>query len=537
MYQSCLGIVLFSGLACSGGAQTPPITTNPSSETIHTPVTPPVLRSDEEADRPQPIETPPDDAASNDSELDALSDVERQSLLDQIESEQSQALLHLEEIISLYRRLHIELDDSDRSDLIIDLFKDPRTNLQMLGFELVDRDLSSSTVLKAEVGESAKELLSDANPTIRSKAARLITRLVPPDAMMVLTESLIKELDPVAAEPMLLGVARWPSPEAVDTVIKWFVHDDAPFAAACSAAWSLETRGHLDPISHHPVLLSQLKESDPKLLRQEGMKLYALLGDAADLHVLVSLLLSDDPNQQQWAANALVETPRAVEVLVQAAELNNRLFHAGSDSLVRHRATPEGLRRLVSLPYPNDETRMDAIVRMGDALDNDRLSEAVGLADLSTEQTIRLLYRLLNDQVELTPRVSKGILLLAQLQLDASRPDRAFEAAIALDDVALDLTDRAKASTLKARSLISLGRLEDALANSADPELWHSMLKEIELVDLRLRIAQTMIQTMGDELSAEQLAEIRERGGIETPDAPDATETPIDAPQTDDAEG
>jgi len=427
------------------------------------------------------------------------------------------------EMLSLYRRLHIELDDAGRSALIVELLGDPRIEFQNLGFELVDRDLSSSTVLDPLVGERAKKMLDDPNAQIRSKAARLITRLVPPDAMLVLTASLANEKDPIAAEPMLLGVARWPSPEAVGPVLQWFLRSDSPFEAACSAAWALELNGLWNPDLQHPILLDRLRKTDPTTLHEAGMKLISRFGDASDLHVLITLLLSENPDQQKWAANALVETPRAVEVLVQAAEENKLLFIPASDSLIRHRATPDGLRRLVSLPYPDVQTRTAKIEQMGLALDVDRLAAAVQLADLDATLSTLLLNRLLSSEIQITPQVANGVIRLAEIELEEQRPNRALEAAIALDEVSLDPIQLANISQTKTQSLILLGRMDDALLVNQDPLLWLLAIDRTQDPELRDKIAAFVLDKLTDALSDEQRSHLDEM--IKPDDPPDQPAT------------
>ncbi len=527
MAQCCLGIIFLSGSACSGE----PALIMPDSAPILVAADNPRKAEDNASlviDGVSEEQIIADSENASQPELSGKKQVNAQALLDIASLYASE---QLNEILALYRRLHIELDDDRRSLLIIDLFQDDRLELRQLGFELVDRDLSSSTVLKAEVGESAKELLKDPNPIVRSQAARLITRLVPLDAMIVLTESLKIETDSIAAEPMLLGIARWPNPEAVGTVRDWFLQPENPFSAACNAAWSLEIAGLWDTQIDHPLLINRLREVESTELNADGMKLIASFGDASDLEMLVSLLMSEIPNQQQWAGGALVETPRAVEMLAQAAEENDQLFQAAVSSLIRHRATPEGLRRLVSLPYSNDEIRTDAIMRMGDALELDRLSEAVGLADLNTAHSIMLLNRLLNGQVELSPSVSKGIVLLGEIQLDELRPNRAYEAAIALDDATLDPAERSRIFSIKAEALILMGKHDEAIELNADPEHWISALNRSVDADLRHRIATTLLDSLGDSLSEERIAEIRQLGNIKPPEPEPSEETPdtIDA--------
>lgn len=524
----CVLIALFTGSACSSDSQIPEIRTNAPLSAVDQPVDAPQSDIDLGSQQPKLSEVEVADVLPI---QEILPTDELNKLQSQLNSADELAKKQLEELLGLYRRLHIELDDSGRSGLIVDLFNDPRLAVRLLGFELVDRDLSGSTVIDPSVGDSARVMLGDEHAVIRAKAASLVTRLVLPDAMLVLTESLRKETDPIAAEPMLIGVARWPSPEAAPLVLEWVNREDSPFGAVCNAAWSFEEAGLWDANKQHPVLIERLRVADPALLNESGMKLIARIGDASDLQILLSLLLAENLNQQQWAANALVETPRAVELLVQAAERNSELFVAAADSLIRHRATPEGLRRLASLPSPNKEVRLDALVRMGAALENDRLTEAVRLAGLDSTQSALLLNRLLNGNGEITPRVAKGIILLAEIELENERPNRAFEAAVALDGIVLDNGDRTKIDTIKAVSLILVGKVDEAGAINRDPELWFATLQRTTEGELRKRIGEFMLDSFLESLPDERIKEIRTLAGIEEP-APEPVEQPEDASET-----
>ncbi len=418
----------------------------------------------------------------------------------------------LGEILNLYRRLHIELDDTGRSGLIIELFHDSRDPVRQLGFELADRDLSSNTVLAPEVGDAVKNMLGDPDAGIRSKAARLLARLVPPDAMIVLTAALGKETDPVAAEPMLMGIARWPNADAREAVMRWYLREDAPLPAACAAVWSFEQAGLIDELHDRQRIIDRLRVVGPEMLRESGMKLMARFGDASDLRVLVGLMLGGNPNTQQWAANALVETPRAVEMLVQASEENPALFGAAADALIRHRATPEGLRRLARLRAPDERAKHDALVRMGEAIDTERLTEAVRLADLPAELSITLLGRLAGSADPITTRSAKGVVMLAELELEAMRPNRALEAVIALDKAGAEVeaADRARAQEIKATSLIMLGRLPEAYEISRSFPLWEAAIAKGVDPELRRRAVEFVLDQEEETLSDEQKADLRQ---------------------------
>ena len=102
----------------------------------------------------------------------------------------------VDEVVRLYRRLHVEMEPTSRSQLIVELLNDPRERVRLLGFDLASRDLSSGATLSADAANAAVDLLSDPLPSVRTGAARLITRLALPDAMTLLTNALRSEENP-----------------------------------------------------------------------------------------------------------------------------------------------------------------------------------------------------------------------------------------------------------------------------------------------------------------------------------------------------
>lgn len=415
----------------------------------------------------------------------------------------------LDELKALYRRLHIELDTKGRSSLIVELFKDPRAELKLLGFELADRDLSASKALGDEVDQAVRGLLHSPNPQIRAKSARLITRLAPPDGMIIITQALQVEKSPLGADPMLMGIARWPNADAVESVRAWVKRDDAPLTALYSAAWALEQESLWDPERDYPLILDRLRTTQPVLLREDGMKLLAKLGSAEDLRELVNLMLSNDASVVRWAAAALVETPRAVEVLAQSAAENEVLYQAAAESLIKNRATPEGLRRLAELPQSDPQLRRDSLERMGQAIDREQLGEAVRLSRVEPEIAITILSRLLtNDQAQ-TPRTTKGVLQLGELQLDAGRPNRVIEAIIAIEGAPLEPADQLRRDSLRVQSLLLLNRFDEASATSLDYGLWSRAMQRSGDPAQEKKIASELLARALNKLSPEQIAQLR----------------------------
>ena len=409
-----------------------------------------------------------------------------------------------DEIWSLYRRLHIELPPERRSELIVELLRDERVSHQRLGFELADRDLSASVALDGEVGEAGKALISSPNPLVRALSARLITRMGLPDAMIVLTDALRTEQSPIAAEPMLLGIARWPNAEAAQSVLGWISREDAPMVARFRAAWSLETAGLWNPDEDYPKILKALHTASPRELREDGMRLLARLGSSADLRKLVDLMLNEDPAIVRWAASALVETPRAVEVLEQSAQQNEVFFQAAAESFIQHRSTPDGLRRLNALPQSDQSLKHGYLLRMGHAIPRDQLGEAVKLADLDGETRVEILSRLVGTEEPHNARSAKGVLQLAQLHLNSGRPNRALEALLAIRETKLDLADMPKHDQIRTQSLLLLGRVEEAARISVSYSVWMGVIDRVEDVQLRSRLAKALLSQTTDTLSDEQ---------------------------------
>lgn len=464
---------------------------------------PPPQQGEHEQPQTQSI---PDTNNTNKSEP---AESQEQNLLAELEAVRAHHAALLDELKVLYRRLHIELAPERRSALIVELLDDKRTSLQVLGFDLADRDLSASINLSEQVSQKVHDLIADGNPLIRARAARLITRLVPPDAMIVITNALNVEQDPSAAEPMLLGIARWPNADAKGAVLRWIQRADSPLFASYSAGWSLENQGLWNAETDYPIILDRLRKSGPQQLREEGMKLMARLGSADDLRRLVLFMLSEDPAVVRWAASALVETPRAVDVLAQGATENEALYQAACDSLIKHRATPEGLRRLAEIPISDPNLRRDMLLRMGQAIEQDRLGEAVRLAQLNSDTRIAILSRLVSTEEPHTARSARGVLQLAELQLDAGRPNRVIEALLSLDETTLDPVDRDRLLSMKTQSLILLNRFDEASVVSVSYEVWNNAITRANDAEQKAKIAQQLLDRAESLLTEEQQAALQ----------------------------
>ena len=425
-----------------------------------------------------------------------------------VSASRAEPVATIDEMLALYRRLHTVLNAQDRSELITELLSDPRRPVLDLGFELAHRNLSSRTTLSPSVGGATVALLSSPDPAIRGAAAGLLTRLVTPDAMLRLTESLNHEDVPGAAEPMLLGVARWPNKDATAAVVRWCTRTDSPFNAAATAAWAFEQAGLLNDENDRSTLLGVLRARAGEKLQLPALKLLATLGDASDLQSLAAMLSNTDKAIRDRVAAALVETPRATELIVQAAEADHDLYASASEALIRHRASPAGMRRLALLTPPSPADRSAALNRMSETIDIDSLSEAVAVAGLDDPTAMRLLQRLLTVESPRPPRVARGLVMLAELDLRQGLGIEALDIADSLSGDSLDPADRTKLLSIQQRSAVLAGLLTHPSLDSMDAKRWFEFFDAAGNDDSRRALRAQIRKRFPDSLSKEQTARL-----------------------------
>jgi len=465
----------------------------------------------------QAQESPPVSAAvdpvSEPVELPTVNPDPETDLVTEIEPAVERVEPDVEEIVQLYRRLHVEMDQSARSELVVELLSDSRERVRLLGFELASRDLSSGATLSSEAANAAVSLLLDPLPSIRTSSARLVTRLALPDAMTLLTEALSSELDPIVAESLLRGIERWPNPDARDDVLRWYQSSGPVRHAAANAAWGLADLNLWTTESDASVLQSVYRSIPDPDLTDADLRLIAATGANSDIDRLVSL--AHDPNNptQINAANALIFTPRGVDSLIDLATINPVFTPAAAAAIENHRLNPEGIRRLAALKWADDQARIDSLVNACSRLDNHQLSDAIRLArtdhSIDDELSIRLLSPLIAGPQILSPRTAPGVILLAELELNNQRPDRTIEILSLLPTTGIDPANSLRATHIKATAHILLTEFEQAAELTLNPETWVGALTIFEDQAASPAIAQQILDR-SIELTNDQQALIDE---------------------------
>jgi HEAT repeats len=442
----------------------------------------------------------------------------------------TQSTTDVDEIVRLYRRLHVEMEPTSRSQLIVELLNDPRERVQLLGFDLASRDLSSGATLSAQAANAAVNLLNAPLPSVRTGAARLITRLALPDAMTLLTNALTSEDNPTVAESILQGLQRWPNPEARDDVLHWYQSSGPVRAAAAAAAWGLADLNLWNRENDAHILRSVYQSLPDAELTDADLKLIASTGTSTDIQRLINLARDPENPARTSATSALVHTPRGVDPLVSIASKEPAYSPTAATAIESHRLNPEGIRRLAALPWTDPQARTESIIRACDKLDHDQLASAVRLSrsDNSIDDTlsIRLLSRLVAGAQTVSARSVPGVVMLAALELNNQRPDRALEIISLLPESGIDPDSSLQANTTKVTAHILLAEYDQAASLDTNANTWISAINQQPNQHAKVEIAQQII-TRDFNLSDPQRATLESLIESATPSTSES-DTPTD---------
>lgn len=439
----------------------------------------------------------------------------------------------LDEIIRLYRRLHVELEPEGRNALIVELLNDERERLKLLGFDLASRDLGSGTTLDQQTAEITIQLLDDPRSEVRLNAVRLLSRLALPDSMQLLGKAIRGESDPRVAEALLRALERWPNAEARDDVLHWYTKDSSIHRAAASAAWALNELGAWNNPEARAAILDHARTLPDSSLSAADTKLIATLGGTEGVQRLLQIARDESSPIRNDVIDALTRTPAGVDPLLELLGSDPTYYVPMSRSLIDHRATPEGFRTLTALPAPSREVRRDVIEEMGTRLDTRDLDHSVRLArnagTLDDELSIRVLQRLIANGQAIPARESPGVVLLASLELANARPDRAIEVLGFLPDSGIDPASALRAEAIRTSSFVLLGEFDRAIAQGEEAQPWLDALGLVDSEDRRSEIAERLLNATSVNLSEEQRDQVRAFIKAQDPSEPS---DPADQPTT-----
>lgn len=399
--------------------------------------------------------------------------------------ERDQRTLVQTRLLETLRALHLAIPAERRWPLITSMVGDPLACVNLLGLELISRELSAGNRPDSALGLQILPLLASPDPAIREQTAILIANLGPDGADKAVRNALDHERVPAAAAALLNAAARWPSVETEESVLAWI--DPAVWAsggtalrdASLDAAWALYRGGMIRSDAAAEKVLAAVRTVSLADLNGSGCRLRAELGDQSDLDAIVVLLGSKLPAQRLATAEALVTSPEFLARILAAAREDPLLIEVAvrgvltiAPDMFHFAAVEEATRKA-------PDQRRAALTLVAGAMNEDEILEAsrrlhsdpaLREAILATLADPRRIMAERTEPVRLS-YTAEALVELAELRIELGRYGEALAALEALPELdTLISPDRLR--DLKAIAYIGVNRLDQARPLGAKPDVW-----------------------------------------------------------------
>ncbi len=409
-------------------------------------------------------------------------------------------------VVDLSTSLYTVSSLDTRSQRLLEMLNEPMAALRLAGINLAEKELLNARQLSPEVGSLAVKLLEDSDARIRERAAALLVRLNVVEAPPAAYRALRIETDASVAASLLLVASKAPTLEGVLMAVDWIRASENARAAGSEMIHAAWREGVLtDPIGRLPAL-DALRSIPVEDLSASAIRVRIEAGDGADRAALRPLLESSNQDQKITVASALGRWPDSFDWVIQAAATDSSLRPAAIRSIMAHRPGLEGWRLAESLP-PDEGRDLEWRQQFAEAMPPQELATVVrGIND--PQMIISMLSHLSDSREGITQRVRGELLTtLARAYLAIGDASSAHET---ISQVVVGATSP-ETIGLRLRSLLLLGRLEEASQLSAAPNVWIAALSEnianesshaVAIRDLIVdRFGETLTPSQRDELA------------------------------------
>lgn len=399
-----------------------------------------------------------------------------------------------------FRRLFMVAPYQDKSPLLAELLL-VDGELRDLAIELINRDLAQGNQIDGVVGAAALRLLEHGKPEVRAEAARLVQTLSPAGAGGPVTDSLVREISPVAAASLLSAAAKWPGVAVISPALRWLEFGAATRDQAAKLLLALETEGLLtSPVDRRRVAAA-LRAAGPARLTAEGVRLIIRMGNDDDRDAVAGLLGSTQRDLQSAAAAEFARRPEFFERIISAAERDPSLYQSAVQAAINHRRTPDGYA-LVRRLAPTEQARRSGALSMARALEPKGVLEVARVHETDPELRIAVLQTIARAATspEEVADIDRAMVLLAETNLELSRPESALTA---LQSVSNSPAPDAEPRVVELRTvaLLWLNRVDEAIDVGAGVDVWLKALDRIGAEPHAELVAQTALERFGTVLS------------------------------------
>lgn len=435
-------------------------------------------------------------------------------------------------LVDANRRLYLANQADQRGPLLASILNDPVAEVRSLGFELLERELVAAPTPQPDVLRALLGLLSHPTPSVRAQAAVFVGRAAPESGAGAVFEALARETDSTAAGALLTAASRWPGPPLREPVLHWLENGQATRALAAEAALAMHRAEQWTGEDLERVAAG-VRGIESANLTPGACRLLAAIGTDEDRQKLAVLLRTGTGTQRAAIADALADRAEHVDAIVEAAGADPALIGYAARAVATHRPTIAGFRAIARLNAADENSKRQALRRVGESLG---VADLLTAADESGGDTATMLW-LLERALERAKQgastngdAARGLLAeaaerLARQQLTLGR---AAEALAAMDSVPPEVP-AARLMPLRIVALSMLGRVPEAQALGGVADTWLDALERC----IALPHAGTVRQVIADQFEVDLTPP--QRGRLASLDRQLLAAAPAPVPQADPA--
>ncbi len=431
--------------------------------------------------------------------------------LKRLRDEQLRAERAERRLVEFARKTWVATPEETRPTLLQDLLRSDVDALRSLASELIRELVASGKVVPALAQEEVLALLASPKPLVRADAARLVIQIAPQTAGPSVLQALLQERDPRVAQPLLLAITRWPTPEAVEPVLAWLERADRTAIPAADATYALHRAGLLSSQPAKNRVRASIRAMQPRELNGSACQLLVAIGDEDDQAFVVSFLEDQRQALRLAAATALATRAEHTETLLEAATADPMFVDIAARAVQTHRPTAEGIRQLDPFAQANAQAVERAQRAIARKLPIPELLSLAARFDADpckkAESLVVLIERTLAEEATDVQRQvhNAALAMLAHARFECGLPAQAIAAFSLMDPASLSDIDR----HTFARARIRTADLSAALNLAAPATIWleeHARLGSPDDTERKTALATFIVKNFAEAISAESLA-------------------------------
>ncbi len=421
------------------------------------------------------------------------------------------------ELARVYHQLYERTPEDQRQDLLVVLIGSPRTTLQATGLDLADREALSARPLSDAVIETTANRLTSPRASVRTAAARLLTRIDASTVVNRVVHALGVETDVQAAAAQLRVLQRHPQVLALPSIVRWLASPSTGASdGAAAALLALQDRTPI-PDPARTSIVEALRAMRDEQITADGV---SLLYDLAGAKEIKRFLHANRADVVRAACLRLARDSASLTDVLDAARADPSLFDIAITALSNHQPTAEGYQLAKALPSPSEESHSSGLASLASGMYASELLRAAHMEPTLTTRIDLLSAGLTPERLSHLRGTDPGIFArreavaeLLRLRIETQAPRAALDLVESITDPEAALIFESQRVT----ALVMLNRLDEAVARHQDVtpglcDAWLEALSQCRHLDHAPHVAariETLFSTILSDMQRARLDALR----------------------------